>query len=341
MIIVFPEYIDNYISSFDSSESRRQYYSIFKHFFSWFLNLETLDDKPGRVKKNTPLENSIEHETEITMGSVLSVTSKNVMRYKEYLVSKNLKTATINNKLSILNSLYNHLTVVGLMSTNPFSSHVVKRFRDMRVSTTQDLELDEIQRLLEAVDKSNAKGIRDYALIALLFTTGLRRHEAVKVKWSDFRQDENDVWLRVVGKGGLTAEVLVLPWVLSALLDYQNINPEAKSAYVFASFSYNHKVGRPMTTDAVLKIIKHYAKEAGLSEVEIEKMQVGKRITPHSLRHTFVTQMAESGAPLHYVQKAARHASLNTTQRYIHEHEFKRKHPAKNVDWLPEHKKDK
>ncbi len=341
MILVFPETVDKYIGSFDSVESRRQYYSIFKHFFSWLLKLETLEDKPGRKKNVTKSnsENSLteqEVETEISIATIISVTARQVLRYKEYLVSKELKTATINNKLSILNSLFHHLSVIGLISNNPFSSHNVKRFRDMRVSSTQDLDLSEVQRLLEAIDKTTVKGIRDYALIALLFTTGLRRHEVIKVQWSDFRQDETDVWLRVVGKGGLTAEVLVLPWVLLAILDYQKINSDIKSAYVFASISYNHKIGKAMTADAVLKIVKYYAQVAGISMIEIEKIQVGKKITPHSLRHTFVTQMAESGAPLHYVQKAARHASLNTTQRYIHEHDFKRKHPAKNVEWLPD-----
>lgn len=343
MILVFPEIIDKYIGSFDSVESRRQYYSIFKHFFSWLLKLDTLEDKPGRkktvIKDNSEESiNEQESEIEISIATIISVSTKQVLRYKEYLVSKELKTATINNKLSILNSLFHHLNVLGIITSNPFSSHNVKRFRDMRVSSTQDLDLGEVQRLLEAIDKTTIKGIRDYALIALLFTTGLRRHEVVKIQWADFRQDEADVWLRVVGKGGLTAEVLVLPWVLLAILDYQKINTDVKSAYVFASISYNHKIGKAMTSDAVLKIVKYYAQIAGISIIEIEKIQVGKKITPHSLRHTFVTQMAESGAPLHYVQKAARHASLNTTQRYIHEHEFKRKHPAKNVEWLPDQK---
>ena len=170
--------------------------------------------------------------------------------------------------------------------------------------------MEEVGRLLGTAEQKRKKGLRkvlrDRALLELLYASGLRVSEAAGLKISDLNQEAG--FLRCIGKGGKERVVPVgrqaLKWTREYLAQARPaFNPQPESRQIFLN-----KFGRPLSRQTVWAVIKHYSKAAGIR----------KRITPHTLRHSFATHLLEAGADLRVVQELLGHASISTTQIYTH-----------------------
>lgn len=165
--------------------------------------------------------------------------------------------------------------------------------------------------VLTDIDRSTPQGLRDYAIIALMMTGGLRTIEVVNADAGDIRTIGDDTVLFILGKGRdeKTEYVKLSPQVEAAIRDYLKTRGEIpSSAPLFASMSNNSK-GQRMTTRSVSGIAKACMVEAGYNS---------SRLTAHSLRHTAVTLSLLAGRPLEEVQQFARHANISTTMIYNH-----------------------
>ena len=154
------------------------------------------------------------------------------------------------------------------------------------------LTKEEVKLLIESSDTTKSR-----LMISLLYSSGLRVSELVKLKPQDLRFEEKVGWVRG-GKGGKDRMFLLSENLSSELKDY--IAKQDKS-YIFSK-------DKPLTTRNVQKIIKKLREKTGIQ----------KKITPHTLRHSFATHLLESGTDIRYIQTLLGHASLNTTQLYAH-----------------------
>lgn len=165
---------------------------------------------------------------------------------------------------------------------------------------------EEIERLLRAPDQSTPSGMRDYAMLELLYATGIRVSELVSLKSTDVHLSSG--FLRCMGKGGKERIIPIGEYAVQALDNYlQQARPHLVRKTKDEALFLNHH-GTQMSRQGFWKILKKYAQEAGIL----------KDITPHTLRHSFATHLLERGADLRAVQEMLGHADISTTQIYTH-----------------------
>ena len=165
---------------------------------------------------------------------------------------------------------------------------------------------EDVEALLAAPNQSSAQGLRDAAMLELLYSTGLRISELILIEMNDLNLDLG--YLRTHGKGskerlvpmGRPAQTILRRYIQESRPQYSRGLP---SDFVFLS-----REGEPMTRQAFWKIIKKYALSAGIRA----------NISPHKLRHSFATHLLERGANLRAVQLMLGHADIATTQIYTH-----------------------
>jgi integrase/recombinase XerD len=168
------------------------------------------------------------------------------------------------------------------------------------------LGVEEVQRLLNAPDARTPQGIRDAAMLEVLYAAGLRVSELVRLKIQDVHLDAG--FVRVFGKGSKERVVPIGQYAREKILFYLEqargrlIRGQA-SPYLFLA-----RAGQPMSRQGFWKLLRQHAASAGLL----------KKVTPHSLRHSFATHLLEGGADLRAVQLMLGHADISTTQIYTH-----------------------
>jgi len=169
------------------------------------------------------------------------------------------------------------------------------------------ISIEELERLLSAPDTKTFKGIRDKAILELLFSTGLRVSELCNLKTDDIDLKQEEFSIR--GKGGRIRVVFLSHNAKEALKAYLNKHKDI-SEFLFTGTSQSRKIndGMPITTRSVERGVKYYAIKAGIS----------KKVTPHVIRHSFATDLLQNGADLRSVQAMLGHASISTTQIYMH-----------------------
>lgn len=168
------------------------------------------------------------------------------------------------------------------------------------------LSLDEIERLLTQPDQRTSAGIRDAAMLELLYATGLRVSELLQVKVSDI-QFEMGV-LRCLGKGSKERLIPIGKKALTALERYLAAARPKLARHQAGGTLFVNQRGRPLTRQGFWKILRAYGRQAGIRT----------RLTPHRLRHSFATHLLERGADLRSVQLLLGHADISTTQIYTH-----------------------
>ena len=217
-----------------------------------------------------------------------------------------LKKSTQNYHLIALRSFLKYLSKRDVTSLPP--EHIELAKQTMR--TVEFLEADELERML-AAPKQTAEGmiaLRDQAILELLFSTGLRVSELAGLRIDQVNLQRDEFTVR--GKGDKPRVVFISERAKAALRAYLEKRRDT-SPFLFVSHD-RAKGGReesgPLTSRSVERSVAHYAKVAGIT----------KRITPHTMRHTFATDLLLSGADLRAVQSLLGHASITTTQIYTH-----------------------
>ncbi|MBI4713852.1 tyrosine-type recombinase/integrase [Candidatus Uhrbacteria bacterium] len=227
-------------------------------------------------------------------------------RLREGRDEETLKKSTQNYHLIALRSFLKYLARQDISSLQPEQIELSKQSK----RTVEFLEAEELNRLL-SVAKKKAVGIisiRDFAILELLFSTGMRVSELtnLKIEQVNLKRDE----FTVRGKGDKPRIVFLSDSAKEAVKLYLSKRHDT-SLFMFVSHD-RAKVGRkntgPITSRSIQRIVERDATEAGIT----------KKITPHTLRHTFATDLLLSGADIRSVQSMLGHESITTTQVYTH-----------------------
>ena len=168
------------------------------------------------------------------------------------------------------------------------------------------LNRDEVEALLSQPDPQTDLGSRDKAMLELLYATGLRVTELIGLKMNSINLEAG--FVRTVGKGSKERIIPMGTKALDALKEYlQDSRPSFLKKGKF-SYLFLNRRGEPLTRQGFWKILKQYALKAGIN----------RKVTPHTLRHSFATHLLEGGADLRSVQTMLGHADISTTQIYTH-----------------------
>jgi integrase/recombinase XerD len=240
-------------------------------------------------------------------GDVLDIDAMHISGFMGGLLDDGLKTRTVARKLSSVRGLFKHLRIDEVIEKDPSTKVDMPKY-GKRVPRV--LSFDEVETLLNAPDRTKPVGNRDWAMLHVLYATGLRATELCELAQREI--DLRAGYVRVVGKGNKQRIVPLGEVAVEAVEDYleqsrgrllKNCGGPGSTPYLFVT-----RRGSSMTRQAFWKNIKKYARRA----------DIDKPISPHKLRHSFATHLLERGADLRIVQTLLGHANIDTTQIYTH-----------------------
>lgn len=240
---------------------------------------------------------------EVTAGSpaACDVTEENLKKYIAYMERKKFKASTISRNIASIKAFYHYLLREGLVKTDVScclkSPKVERKAPDV-------LSVEEMEKLLEQPAGDSNKELRDNAMLELLYATGIRVSELIGLKITDVNMHMGFLICR---DGDKERMVSFNNEVREALQRYLTKAREQMAANEARDIFFVNCSGAPMSRQGFWKLIKSYAKKAGIT----------KDITPHTLRHTFAAHMVESGADLRSVQEMLGHSDISTTHMYV------------------------
>jgi integrase/recombinase XerD len=223
--------------------------------------------------------------------------------YLDHLYSRGLSNRSVARHLTTLRNFFGFLLREGAISSDP-TEHLgtPKQWQNI----PKFLNLKDIERLLGAIDTSRPTGLRDRAMLELLFATGLRVSELCKVGLGDL--DTQLGVLRTVGKGNKHRLVPVGKSALQAIAEYQQTARPALLKGRASRYLFITARGGCLTRQAFWKLLAAHGKKAGIFH----------GLSPHVMRHSFATHLLEGGADLRSVQVMLGHSDISTTQIYTH-----------------------
>lgn len=225
------------------------------------------------------------------------------------------KKSSIGRKLASIKSFFRFLLREGELERDP-TALIGTPKKEQPLPT--HLPVDDMFRLLETPANDVPSGVRDRAILEVLYSCGIRVSELVGLNWEHI--DANLEVIRVLGKGNNERIVPIGSKALEALARYRQILPEliapkrrqaviANGMGPTAPVFLNSRGGR-LTTRSVARLVGGHARDCGIAV----------QTSPHALRHTFATHLLDAGADLRAIQELLGHSSLSTTQRYTHIH---------------------
>lgn len=253
-----------------------------------------------QISYERDLKKASEYLQDLGIYEPEKVSAQDLKHYIEYLQSEKKSAATVSRNMAALRSFFQYLKETNVISTDP---SVDLKPPKVEKKAPNILSLEEIDRLLDQPDSHSFKGIRDRAMLELLYATGIRVSELIHLKVSDLdivrgyivcREGTKERFIPF-GESTRSALRLYLDHARSVLLGGKN------SDYLFTNCT-----GGTMSRQGFWKVLKGYASAAGISA----------DITPHSLRHSFAAHLLQNGADLKSVQTMLGHSDISTTAMY-------------------------
>jgi len=231
-----------------------------------------------------------------------------ILKFKSHLIDSELSANTVNSYLVAVKRFFAYLEGI---KKYPNIAKDIKGVKQPKIHLREALTVSQVKELLSQFDTSSLLGKRDFAIVNLMARTGLRTIEVIRANIEDIRQEGGEALLFVQGKGRDSKDsfVLLTEKALNPILAYLKARgrPTPKEP-LFASLSDRNK-GKRLTTRTIRGLIKE-----SLRKINVES----NKLSAHSLRHSFATLSLRAGAPLIQVKEALRHASIETTQKYLH-----------------------
>jgi integrase/recombinase XerD len=225
-----------------------------------------------------------------------------LVKYFQALRTANISARSVARALAAIRGLFRFLVAERHLKADP-----TENVENPRIWTNlpKSIPPEEVEALLKAPDRTTPEGQRDRAMLELLYATGLRVSELIKVRIDDLVMDAG--FLRTIGKGSKERIVPFGDQAKDAMLEFMADGrlhfDKHHDPHLFLS-----QRGRPMTRQSFWMKITRYARDAGIRS----------HISPHVLRHSFATHLLENGADLRSVQMMLGHADISTTQIYTH-----------------------
>ena len=234
------------------------------------------------------------HDTDVLMATPQDVQKVDILDYFSHLAKKALTGVARARKMSAIREYFRFLEGLGQIAKSPTTGvETPKRERNTR----QFLRSDEYTKMLSLAGANP----RDYAMLQVFLQTGIRVSELAHLTMNDV--DFLKPSLAVRGKGKVSREIALEKKGLQALKSYLAVRPDSLSERLFLNYK-----GEPISERGIRKLVVKYTKAAGIT----------KKVSCHTLRHTFATCKAEKGVSPFQLQQWLGHANLNTTQIYVH-----------------------
>jgi integrase/recombinase XerD len=238
------------------------------------------------------------------IASLAETSIVTVMAFMQHQQTRGLSLRSITRAVVALRGLYRFLSGEGHLAQNPLEDMELPKLSATlpHVLTVQDVE----QLLAQPEPAAGPAGVRDAAMLELLYATGMRVSELVELSPDAVNLEAGFATIR--GKGG---KERICPIGEVALIRVRAYRDEARPALLKgreSPYLFLNKRGGRMSRQGFWKLLKRYALKAGIT----------KRITPHTLRHSFATHLLERGADLRFIQAMLGHVDISTTQIYTH-----------------------
>lgn len=254
-----------------SKNTIKSYESDLKEFFAWCHN----------IHKKLPSK----------------LTSSSINIYLGYLFNKNIKSSSVNRKLSTLKAFYIFLYKQKIILKIPTEDIETPKIQKKLPSTLSE---NEVEKLLKAPKDKNIIELRDKAMLEMLYATGMRISELVNLK--EVNVDKNRQVVKVLGKGSKERLIPFGDEALDSLQKYLH-KRNSRNIYIFLN-NRDNKLSRVGFWQRV--------------KIYLKRVHLKSDITPHTLRHAFATHLLNRGADLRSVQLLLGHSDLSTTQIYTH-----------------------
>ena len=234
---------------------------------------------------------------------VNDIESGMIEKYMLSLKREGLSKLSIARKLTSIKEFHKFLKDEHMCETNP-AQFVDTVKQDKKLPSV--LSIDEVDKMLESIDTSTPLGMRNRAMMEVMYGCGLRVSETITLKVGDIHL--NSKYINVIGKGDKERIIPIGDIASEALRDYITVARKELTKNTFSDYIFLNYKGEPLTRQAVFKYIKQLAKDNNIT----------KEISPHTLRHSFATHLLENGVDLRYVQEMLGHEDISTTQVYTH-----------------------
>lgn len=231
------------------------------------------------------------------------VTARDVLEYIEHLRRvRDNGAAAVNRQVTILKNFYRAIVAMGHLEprANPMAHFPSIKASPRKLPVV--LSPEEVQRLLDAPPRNTILGLRDRALLTLLYGTGIRASECAQLREEDMDLEERII--RVTGKGGHQRTLPLSDVVVAALKVYRQARGPGRPREAF----FRSRSQQALTRNAVYERVRGYAQRSGIH----------KRVSPHQLRHTFATHLVKAGVNLVTIRDLLGHRLITSTQIYLH-----------------------
>jgi len=231
------------------------------------------------------------------------VTSRHVLEYVEFLRrERNNGDSAVNRQVTILKNFFRAMVAMGHLepSDNPMAYFPRMKGTPRKLPVT--LSFEEVEGLLRKPPDDTVLGLRDRAILTLLYGTGIRASECSGLKEEDV--DLAEAAVRVIGKGGHHRTVPLNAQVVESLQTYRQVRGETSPSSTF----FQSRSRKPMSRYAIFERVRTHARRAGIR----------KSVSPHRLRHTFATHLVKTGAGLVTIRDLLGHRQITSTQIYLH-----------------------
>lgn len=233
--------------------------------------------------------------------AVAQITSTNVNSYMLSLERKQFASSTVSRSVASMRAFFLYLVKEGILSESP-ADHL--RPPKVEKKAPEILTVEEVDLLLRQPSKESAKGIRDKAMLELLYATGIRVSELIHLQFEEINMQMGYINCTENGKER------IIPFgniAKKAVVDYLDGSRDGLLGGRDCDTLFINCSGKPMSRQGFWKVLKGYAKDA----------KITVDITPHTLRHSFATHLIQNGADLKSVQEMLGHADISSTQVYL------------------------
>ncbi len=233
---------------------------------------------------------------------VTDVSNEDIDNYKASLLKKGFSASSVSRAMSSIRGFYKYLCINGKISKDPSKSVKNEKVekKDFEILTSNEVEI-----LLAQPDTRSVKGIRDKAMLEVMYATGMKVTELVSLKFSDVNMKLGFVMCHGNESHKHDRTIFLYPAAIKAVKEYIDNSRKMLDSGDDDSLFLNIN-GSGMTRQGFWKILKGYAKDAGIS----------KTITPHTLRHSFATHLLENGADINDIKEILGHSDIASTQVY-------------------------
>lgn len=228
---------------------------------------------------------------------------KHILDFLTYLKEQGLNPRSTSRTLISIRQFFKFLLTEKFIESDP--TFLIRTPKTKRV-LPEALSLEDVEKLLSSPDESSPEGIRDKSMLEVLYATGIRVSELVELRLNDVNFELG--YIIAYGKGSKQRIVPIGEKAKIKLREYLDTSRPKLLKSRTSPHLFVTRLGRKMTRQGFWKVIKAYSRKSGLT----------KKISPHTLRHSFATHLLERGADLRAIQVMLGHSDISTTQIYTH-----------------------